>query len=125
VLFIYNLQNTLPGWINFYIGSDSCNLYNLAHAKVPGRSWKQFQEYIERPRPNDHPSIQCFTFYWNTLAYNGLSITGYDWPVVALKRGGKREVLLDRQQIIGCRSLIEFETLFHEKMKERVPWYEP
>jgi hypothetical protein len=123
IIFVYKRQNTVAGRWKSAIGRDTCTLFNLVHAGVPGRSWKQFVDNVERPRPNGHPRLKCLTFFRNQLDYNGLPIAA-DWPVVALKRGGQREVFLDSEEINGCQDWSEFESAFHQKLKEHLPWYE-
>jgi hypothetical protein len=123
-IFIYSLQNTVFGRLQSILHSDKCPLYGFTHSKAHGESWKQFTASIQRRRPDGHPVIKCRTLYYNELKYKGLSLGEVEWPAVALKQGGDRKVILDNLTINGCKDLPAFEALFHEKMKEQLPWYE-
>lgn len=124
VIFIYKLQSSLPGWFRLVTRRETCKLYDFANSKACRNSWKRFWESIQRKRPDGYPAIACQSLYYDQLKHNGLPLSGVEWPIVVLKRGGNRKILLNSEQIDGCTDLSAFEALFHDKMKKHLNWYE-
>ena len=125
VIFIYNLENTVSNRIQAFMGRDKCQLYGLTHTKKRGQSWKKFITIVQRSRPDGQHPIKCRTFFSDELHYQGISLTGYDWPAVVLKRASDFKLILNSQVINACSNLIEFEALFHQEMQKELSWYEP
>lgn len=125
VIFVYSLQNTLLGRLGSLTHPETCRLYDFAHAKVNRGDWKKFIMNIERDRSPGHASIKCQSCYYAELKPKGLSLGEVTWPVVALKQGGDRKVIVTHEEIRGCKDLSAFKDLFHQKMEEQLPWYKP